>query len=136
STAARASPPCTWSRPMTAPSLEKTSGTSPTAAAPGAATRPRITGLACKNCQRPEVLGPNFVCPACFGPLEVVYDYDVIAGRVSREPIAARPAGIWRYQELLPTSSAPARGLAVGSSPLVEAPRLGDAIGIDNLRLK
>ena len=121
---------------MTASFLDRTSGTSPTAEAPGAGGPSRITGLACKNCQRPEVLGPNFVCPACFGPLEVVYDYDVIREQVSRETIAARPAGIWRYTELLPVSAAPARGLAVGSSPLVEAARLGNAIGIANLRLK
>jgi len=131
---------------MTAPSLDRTSGTSPTgtavAPAPGtpiaasASRADRIVGLACKNCQRPETLGPSFVCPACFGPLEVVYDYDVIARLVSREAIAARPSGIWRYQELLPTSAVPERGLAVGSSPLVEAPRLGAAIGIADLRLK
>lgn len=108
--------------------LDQTSGNSPTGA--------RIVGLACKNCGRPEPVGPSFVCPACFGPLEVVYDYEVIGRLLSRETIASRPAGIWRYAELLPVSAAPTRGLAVGSSPLVRASRLGEAIGVGNLWLK
>ena len=32
--------------------------------------RPRLLG----NCGTPEALGPNYVCAACFGPLEVAYD--------------------------------------------------------------
>ncbi len=119
---------------MTATFLDRTSGPSPTAPAPVPGAH--VAGLACKNCRRPQELGAFFVCPACFGPLEVVYDYDVIRGLLSRDVIAARPAGIWRYAELLPVTAPPARGLAVGSSPLVAAPRLGDAIGIDNLWLK
>jgi len=96
----------------------------------------RIRGLRCKNCQRPEALGPSYVCPACFGPLEVVYDYDVIRGLLDRATIAARPPGIWRYLELLPVETRPARGLAVGSTPLLAADRLGPAIRIDRLWLK
>jgi len=101
-----------------------------------AGATPRIRGLRCKNCQRPEALGPSYVCPACFGPLEVVYDYDVIRDLLDRATIAARPPGIWRYLELLPVEARPARGLAVGSTPLVAADRLGPAIGIDRLWLK
>jgi threonine synthase len=96
----------------------------------------RIIGLRCKNCLRPEPLGPSYVCPACFGPLEVAYDYDAIRELVDRKTIESRPAGIWRYLELLPVDAAPARGLAVGSTPLVAAGRLGPAIGIDRLWLK
>jgi threonine synthase len=101
-----------------------------------AGATPRILGLRCKNCQRPEVLGPSYVCPACFGPLEVVYDYEVIRGLLDRATIASRPPGIWRYLELLPVDARPERGLAVGSTPLVAADRLGPAIGIDRLWLK
>jgi threonine synthase len=50
-----------------------------------------------------------YVCPACFGPLEVTYDYDVIAATLTREAIASRPPGIWRYLELLPVEARPAR---------------------------
>jgi len=101
-------------------------------AAPGA----RIRGLRCRNCARPEPLGPSYVCAACFGPLEVDYDYDALAGVLTRERIEARRPGIWRYLELLPADEQPARGLAVGSTPLIAATRLGPEIGIEPLWLK
>jgi len=100
--------------------------------------RPRLQGLRCRNCQRPEELGPSFVCPACFGPLEVVYDREAIRAQVSREAIGARPPGIWRYLELLPVDAAPEAGLAVGSTPLLRADRLAADLGLaaGRLRLK
>lgn len=79
---------------------------------------PRVMGLRCRNCGRPQVAGPSYVCPACFGPLEVVLDRDVVRALVSRAAIEARAPGIWRYLELLPVEAAPERGLAVGSTPL------------------
>ena len=96
----------------------------------------RIVGLRCRNCGRPEPIGPSYVCAACFGPLEVAYDLDVVRGLLDRATIAARPAGIWRYLELLPVAARPARGLAVGSTPLIAADRLGPTLGIDRLWLK
>ena len=97
---------------------------------------PRVVGLACRNCQRPEPLGPSYVCPACFGPLEVAYDKDAVREAVSREVIEARPPGLWRYLEFLPVDAPPARGLRVGSTPLIRADRLGPALGIDTLWVK
>ncbi|HEX5012971.1 MAG TPA: threonine synthase [Candidatus Limnocylindrales bacterium] len=114
--------------------LDPTATTATPAAAPPGASH--IAGLRCRACGKPEQIGPNFVCTACFGPLEVFYDYDVARARLTPETIAARPPGIWRYLELLPVGAAPARGLAVGSTALVEADRLGHAIGIDTLKLK
>lgn len=83
-----------------------------------------VSGLRCRACGRPETIGPSFVCPACFGPLEVVYDLDVARAALTRESIGARAPGIWRYLELLPVAAAPGRGLAVGSTALVRADRL------------
>jgi threonine synthase len=94
----------------------------------------RIRGLICRNCRRPEALGPSYVCPACFGPLEI--DYDLSAIVIDRATIASRPPGIWRYLELLPVDAPPARTLAVGSTPLFVAERLGAALGIDRLWIK
>ncbi len=107
-------------------------------AAPVQPARPRIVGLQCRNCQRPEATGPSFVCPQCFGPLEVVLDRDVVREQVSRAVIEARGPGIWRYLELLPVDAPPARGLAVGSTPLIRADRLAAEIGLGSgqLRLK
>lgn len=98
--------------------------------------RPRVLGLRCRNCGRPEPTGPSYVCPSCFGPLEVAYDLEAIAAQVSRAAIEARRPGIWRYAEFLPVDAPPARSLPVGSTPLVDAQGLGTEIGIDRLWLK
>jgi threonine synthase len=98
------------------------------------ATSARIRGLVCRNCGQPEALGASYVCGACFGPLEVDYDLDAVS--IDRATIATRPPGIWRYLELLPVEARPSRGLAVGSTPLVEADRLGSRLGVDRLLLK
>jgi threonine synthase len=112
----------------------------PTPATPTAATAPaapsHVLGMRCRACGRPEEIGPNYVCAGCFGPLEIVYDPAVARRTLTREAIAARPAGIWRYLELLPVSVAPARGLAVGSTALVPADRLGAELGVERLWLK
>ena len=102
------------------------------------AARRRIVGLRCRSCFREEAIGPSYVCPACFGPLEVVYDREAIRAQVSRAAIEGREPGIWRYLELLPVEEAPRRGLAVGSTPLLRADRLGAELGLGsgNLRLK
>jgi threonine synthase len=96
----------------------------------------RILGLRCRACGRPEALGPSYVCAGCFGPLEVAYDLDVVRSTLSRAAVEGRPAGIWRYLELLPVAARPARGLPVGSSPLLAAERLGEALGIERLLVK
>ena len=96
----------------------------------------RIRGLACRNCGRPEPIGPSYVCSACLGPLDVDYDLDLIAASISREAIERRPPGIWRYLELLPVDAPPARGLRVGSTPLFTADRLGPALGVERLWVK
>ena len=119
--------------------------TAATTATAGAATadqnpasRSRIVGLRCRNCQRPEATGPHFVCPSCFGPLEVVLDREAVRAQVSRAGIEARGPGIWRYLELLPVEQAPSRGLAVGSTPLIRADRLAAEFGLRSgqVRLK
>jgi threonine synthase len=108
--------------------------TFPTTAGP--ATRPRVVGLRCRGCGRAEPIGLSYVCPACFGPLEVDYDYAVARATLTRAAIAGRAPGIWRYLELLPVDAAPARGLAVGSTPLLPADRLGPMLGLDRLWIK
>jgi threonine synthase len=112
-----------------------------TATITDAPTRPRITvtGLRCRECGEQEPVGPSHVCGFCFGPLEVVYDEDAIAGRVSRERIAAGPASLWRYADLLPVlSEDPAHriDLGTGLTPLRPAPRLGERLGLHDLWIK
>ena len=57
------------------------------------------------------------MCSACFGPLEVAYDLASIT--LDRATIASRPAGIWRYLELLPVEAKP----GARRSPWVHAAR-------------
>ncbi|HSL77734.1 MAG TPA: threonine synthase [Candidatus Limnocylindrales bacterium] len=99
-------------------------------------TSTRITGMACRNCGLAQPLAVAYVCPACFGPLEVTYDYEVVARTLSRPAISSRAPGIWRYLELLPVETPPARSLAVGSTPLIAADRLGPSLGVERLWIK
>ena len=92
--------------------------------------------LRCRLCGHTIEAAPQHVCEECFGPLEVVYDRSVIAARLSRERIEARPRNLWRYRELLPLDGEPRVGLDVGFTPLVRAERLGHALGIEELWLK
>ena len=107
-------------------------------AAPTTATTPagRITGMACRNCGHAQPLAMAYVCPACFGPLEVTYDLGVVGKTFTAAAIAARAPGIWRYLELLPVDARPARSLPVGSTPLLPADRLGPTLGVERLLLK
>jgi threonine synthase len=101
-----------------------------------ASARPRIQGLRCRNCGLAEPIGLSYVCAGCFGPLEVAYDYEVVARTLTHEAIAGRRPGIWRYAELLPVDAPPARSLPVGSTPLLPADRLAPTLGLERLWIK
>ena len=74
--------------------------------APTTTPQQRIVGMRCRNCGATQPIGLAYVCPACFGPLEVAYDYAVAGATLTREAIAARAPGIWRYAEVLPVDTA------------------------------
>ncbi|HUQ43294.1 MAG TPA: threonine synthase [Candidatus Limnocylindria bacterium] len=119
---------------MTTELVEPNATAARDADAPASAATNRIRGFVCRNCGRPEAFGLAYVCSACFGPLEI--DYDLASISIDRATIAARGPAIWRYLELLPVDAPPARGLVVGSSPLLQADRLADRLGVDRLLLK
>ncbi|MEK6692558.1 MAG: threonine synthase, partial [Nitrospirota bacterium] len=95
-----------------------------------------VKGLKCRECGREYPKDPIYVCEFCFGPLEVVYDYDAIKKAISKEKISSRPKNLWRYRELLPIDGEPASGLDSGFSPLIKAERLGKILGVKDLYLK
>ena len=95
-----------------------------------------VTGLRCRECGQDYPVAPIHVCELCFGPLEVRYDYALIRRSLSRQTIAARPASLWRYQELLPLSRPPTIGLHSGCTPLVKADRLAAVLGVNELYVK
>ena len=104
--------------------------------APPPVSEHTFTGLRCKECGHLYPLGPRHVCEdVCFGPLEVVYDYERIRARVSRATIEAGPVSIWRYRDFLPVAADPI-DVGTGFTPLLKANRLGRALGLKNLHVK
>lgn len=94
------------------------------------------TALRCRVCETHYDLDPIGVCSRCFGPLDPVYDRDEQRRTVTRESIAAGPLSIWRYAELLPVAAPAEQRLPPGFTPLVQAPRLAEALGLGELWLK
>jgi len=95
-----------------------------------------VQNLRCRECGREYEVAPIFTCEWCFGPLEVNYDYDAIESAISREKIAAGPASIWRYADLLPVDRGHAVDLGAGFTPLVRADRLAAALGLGEVWVK
>jgi threonine synthase len=92
--------------------------------------------LRCRNCEREYELEAIGVCRRCFGPLDPVYDTELLRATVTREALAAGPPNIWRYAALLPVEAPEQPRLAPGLTPLAAAPRLADALGLASLHLK
>ncbi|HSS09588.1 MAG TPA: threonine synthase [Acidimicrobiales bacterium] len=97
---------------------------------------PFVEGLRCRECARPYPAEALHVGEWCFGPLEVVYDYEAIAASVSPSRIAAGPQTMWRYADLLPASPEGAVDLGAGFTPLVRADRLAAELGLGELWIK
>ena len=95
-----------------------------------------VKGLRCRECGGETPVAPLHVCETCFGPLEVVYDYDAIRRVLTRELIESRPHNLWRYRELLPVDGEPTVGLHSGFTPLVRADRLAAVLGVRELYVK
>ena len=92
--------------------------------------------LRCRECGRDYQLEPIHVCEFCFGPLEVVYDYEAMHRKVTRESIERGPASMWRYADMLPVDPEYAVDINAGYTPLVRARNLGEHLGLKNLWLK
>ncbi len=83
--------------------------------------------LACRECAATYPLDASYACMECFGPLEVAYE----ATSITREQIAAGPASMWRYQDLLPVEPGAhdRPGMNPGLTRLVRAENLARALG-------
>jgi threonine synthase len=95
-----------------------------------------VSALRCRECGREYEIAPQYTCEWCFGPLEVTYDYEAIRSVISPEKIAAGPASIWRYADLLPVDRNPAVDLGAGFTPLVRADRLAAELGLGEVWIK
>lgn len=95
----------------------------------------KVKGLKCKECGAEYPVEPIHVCEFCFGPLEIVYDYEEIKRNISKEKIEKGPKSLWRYIDLLPVDN-PTVGLSAGFTPLIKAENLGKLLGLSNLYIK
>jgi threonine synthase len=95
-----------------------------------------VSGMECAECGARYPVSAIHVCEACFGPLEIAYDWERVTRAFTRAAIESRPRTMWRYAELLPLDGAPTVGLDTGMTPLVRADRLARRLGVDELWIK
>ena len=94
-----------------------------------------IKALKCRQCGREYQARKIYACEDCFGPLDVIYNYDSI--QIDKRSIRSRPRSLWRYIELLPISD-PSKiiDLGAGYTPLRKAERLGKILELTDLYIK
>ncbi|MGE5827308.1 MAG: threonine synthase [Micromonosporaceae bacterium] len=96
-----------------------------------------LSHLECPRCGTTRAADrPTNVCD-CGSPLLARYDLAAVRRAVTPAQIAARPADLWRYRELLPVAD-PAHVVTLGEgwTPLQPAPRYGRRIGLPRLLVK
>jgi len=100
-----------------------------------------VSGLTCLVCRvtYPSSF-PGYVCPdhGDDGVLDVTYDYERVSHTLTTESLANDPdRTMWRYRDLMPLSPDEAvPPLTVGGTPLYDAPRLAQQLGITRVLVK
>lgn len=100
-----------------------------------------VKELRCPLCGRSYQLDSvQYFCADCgqVGTLDILYDYDLIKHTLDRDTISAsREQTMWRYRALLPVDEAvPVPPLAVGWTPLYDAPRLAELLSLRQVSVK
>ncbi len=94
--------------------------------------------VVCGRSYRPDEV--EYTCLDCgqVGTLDVLYDVDALRESVRREDIETSPdPTMWRYRPLLPLAAdADVPPLAVGGTPLYDAPRLAQHLGLPQVWVK
>ena len=94
--------------------------------------------IKCLDCGHNAPYYPtSSTCPKCGSQWrEAEYDYERI-GKTLPSLLATRPAGLWRYRELLPVRNPNiSLSLGEGSTPLIRAGNLGMMLGCPNIYIK
>ncbi len=97
-----------------------------------------LTHLECTGCEHvfdaDQLIG---LCPHCGKVLFARYDL-AAAGRVlTKDALAGRRQGMWRFHEVLPVRHAVnVLSLGEGMTPMLEAPRMGARYGLKHVLLK
>lgn len=94
--------------------------------------------LKCIKCGKEYPALPDATTCLCGGILDVIYDYDYIKTKLSKEVLKSRTdLTMWRYRELLPIEEDTApEGLRVGNSPLYASKKIAEDLGIGKLYIK
>ena len=94
--------------------------------------------MICRTSYPSEEAG--YVCPdhGNEGILDVRYDHERIGSTFTKESLGADPdRTMWRYRPVMPVASdAAVPPLTVGGTPLYEAPRLAEAVGVGRVWVK
>jgi threonine synthase len=98
------------------------------------APAPKARPQRCRNCGTERAPAPESLCGNCLGPLDPVYDPK--RSLPDRATIAARAPSLWRYHEWLPFEGAPVYSLDSGFTPLLEAPKLAQRLGVARAWIK
>ncbi len=104
-----------------------------------------VLGLKCTICGRTYAPGEvEYVCPehGSDGTLDVLYDYERIAGHLAKAGWGELRS-MWRYLPLLPVNADAVRALiagnvlaSVGGTPLYQVPGLAERVGLRQLWIK
>ena len=96
-----------------------------------------LTHLECASCAKKYSAGePHNLC-ACGSTLFAHYDLRRASAKLEIQRMKSRARNLWRYREILPvTSESSILSLGEGFTPLLNARRLGDKLGLPNLYLK
>ncbi len=97
-----------------------------------------LNDLRCSVCDRSyEFHQVQTYCLECNAPLMAGYDLEAARRQVDRDEFRRRPAGMWRWREVLPVFEAENMiSLGEGDTPLLPVPRLGEQLGLDRLYVK
>src|SRR6266545_448635 len=97
-----------------------------------------VTHLECAACGlKHEARRLLNLCHKCGKPLLVRYDLERAKGTLTKESLPGRRADLWRYREVLPLENdVNLVSLGEGWTPLLEARRLGDRLGLNALYIK
>ncbi len=97
-----------------------------------------LTGFKCIRCGKETPDASTYVCPACSGNLDAVYDYKAVKKTLTRKALEQNPdKSVWRYKDILPIARYKGVPIVhIGWTPLYKAERLGQDLGLANLYLK
>ncbi len=98
----------------------------------------QLTHLECSYCNATYLADRLLTtCPACAKVLLARYDLERAAQTMTPAALAQRPWTMWRYREILPVvDGAHIVTLGEGGTPLLPAPNLGSAFGLNRLLVK